>query len=86
MQKVTELFHHIHHRNGEHEVHHCGGAHIKINPKLNYAIRHCICGKHSINKKSVIGHDFKLNEIKVIFSEKCPKGGWHIESGKLIKK
>ena len=89
MKTILYLFHHIHHNKGEHEVHHCGGAHKKINSKLNYSIKHCLCGKHSIDKKTAVGHsiDFKMGEkeIDVEFFEKCPQGGWHIESGEFYK-
>lgn len=82
---VLDLFHHIHHTETGHEVHHCGGEHAKIFPKLDYTIKHCKCKKHSINKKKAIGHDLEMNEIVVEFFESCPEGGWHIESGKVIK-
>lgn len=81
MEDIISLFHHIHHQKRKHIVHHCGGDHKKINPKLNYVIYHCNCGKHKINKQKAIGHNFDLTEIKVVFNEKCPQGGWHIESG-----
>lgn len=86
MFQILDYFHHIHHNNGEHEVHHCGGGHKKIDKKLDYKIKHCFCGKHSIDKKEAIGHDFDYNEVKFIFDEKCPDGGWHVESGKMINK
>lgn len=85
MDEVLFLFHHLHHQKGKHEVHHCGRSHVKINPKLNYIIKHCSCGKHAITKKSAIAHiidkNLKTVEIKIKFLEKCPNGGWHIESG-----
>ena len=28
--EIIPLFHHIHHEDGEHEVHHCGGDHVKV--------------------------------------------------------
>lgn len=86
MKDILSLFHHIHHENSCHEVHHCGGGHSKIDPKVNYTINHCKCGKHSIDKQTAIGHATGKNleplEIKIIFKEKCPEGGWHLESGK----
>jgi len=85
MVKPIECFHHIHHKKGVHEVHHCGGKHSVKNPKIGYEIRHCPCGRHSINKQEALGHDFDHNEIKFIFQKKCPAGGWHIESGKIKK-
>ncbi len=87
---ISDYFHHTHHtENGGHCVHHCGGDHKAVNPKLDYEISHCSCGKHSVNKKKAIGHtineNMELVEINVEFSEKCPYGGWHIETGKIIK-
>jgi len=75
------LFHHIHHQDGEHKVHHCGGKHEGI----DYEIWHCNCGLHRINKKIAIGHGTNQEEIKVEFAEQCPEGGWHIESGETVK-
>lgn len=91
MEEVLSLFHHIHHKNGKHEVHHCGGKHKKINPILDYTIRHCICGKHAIDKAFAVGHATNELlvpiEVKIKFVEKCPDGGWHVESGiRLISK
>ncbi len=90
VEDILECFHHIHHiENKKHEVHHCGGKHKKINVNLDYKICHCSCGKHSINKKEAIGHSVDENlgivEIKFRFSKECSDGGWHIESGKIIK-
>lgn len=83
--EILSLFHHIHHFKNEHEVHHCGGEHSAIDKKVNYEISHCKCGQHSINKEIAIGHatgpDAQPTEIKIKFLEKCPFGGWHIESG-----
>lgn len=82
---ILELFHHIHHKNNRHEVHHCGGKHTG----LNYTIKHCSCGKHSIDKEIAIGHatgcDLKLVEVKIKFTQKCPLGGWHLESGIIFE-
>lgn len=83
---IENLFHHIHHlEHGEHRVHHCGGEHVKVDPKLNYVIAHCGCGKHRITKQRAIGHatDARLQSIEVAvqFEESCPEGGWHIEGG-----
>lgn len=90
MSEVLSLFHHIHHNNGGHEIHHCGGKHREINPTLDYTIKHCSCGKHTIDKEVAMGHAtnglLKSVEIVVEFSEKCPDGGWHVESGLLISK
>jgi hypothetical protein len=100
-QEIINYFHHIHHLyrdndEPEHEVHHCGGDHAKLNPdegyhccdgeieireNLRYTIRHCRCNKHSIDKKRAVGHDVDSNEILVLFVERCPEGGYHVESG-----
>lgn len=80
MSNILDLFHHIHHFDCEHEVHHCGGKH----PDLDYNIKHCPCGKHQIDKPKAMGHDWEMNEQSVRFVEKCPQGGWHVESGGLI--
>jgi len=65
-------------------VHHCGGLHEGI----DFTIKHCSCGKHSIDKETEIGHaadeNLELKDVKVRFTEKCPDGGWHIESGERI--
>jgi len=86
-QNLLSLFHHIHHENGSHSVHHCGGEHAKIDPIVNYHISHCQCGKHMISVQSALGHamDSHLDSptIEVIFHETCPHGGWHIESGTI---
>ncbi len=87
VNNILDCFHHIHYsEDGIEYVHHCGGEHKKINPKFDYEIRHCSCGKHSINKKMATGHTIsqklELTEVIVEFSEKCPDQGWHIESGK----
>lgn len=82
------LFHHIHHENNEHIVHHCGGDHKKIDPSVDYIIKHCSCSKHSISKETAIGHatneQLQSIQVKIRFIEKCPDGGWHVESGERI--
>ncbi len=89
MSDILSLFHHIHHDSGMHSVHHCGGDHRKIDSQVNYVITHCTCGKHRIDKHVAIGH--ATNEFlepvacAVTFGEKCPDGGWHVESG-FVKK
>jgi hypothetical protein len=89
MLEILSLFHHTHHKDGEHKVHHCGGKHREVNSKLDYTIKHCSCGKHSIDKEIALGHVtnkfLEAKELDIKFLEKCPKGGWHIESGILIK-
>ncbi|MFA5985993.1 MAG: hypothetical protein WC819_01430 [Parcubacteria group bacterium] len=88
MSDILSLFHHIHHEGDVHNVHHCGGKHQAIDPKVNYVIEHCSCGKHAINKQTAIGH--ATNEFltpvtcMITFTEKCPDGGWHIESGVVM--
>jgi hypothetical protein len=88
MNNILFLFHHIHHNGNEHEVHHCGGKHNEIDPSVDYVITHCNCGQHSINKEEAIGHaaneQLESEEVKVKFTEKCPQGGWHLESGVRI--
>lgn len=87
MSDILSFFHHIHHEGDKHQVHHCGGEHRKINPEVDYNIEHCSCGKHSINKERAVGHAFgeslNASEVNIKFIEKCPNGGWHIESGIL---
>lgn len=87
--KIIPLFHHIHHFEGQHKVHHCGGKHSQVDKAVNYNIEHCGCGKHKIDKEIAVGHatgkDLDLMEIKIKFKEKCPEGGWHIESGEKIR-
>jgi hypothetical protein len=89
-QALLSLFHHIHHtEQAEHEVHHCGGEHAKVDPEVDYKIEHCPCGKHRIDKELAIGHatggDLDLLKVHVRFKERCPSGGWHIESGEIEK-
>jgi len=83
--RLLNLFHHIHHVNGEHKVHHCGGAHKDIDPTVDYTIEHCGCGKHKIDKQEAVGHasdaNLDLFDVRVTFTEPCPEGGWHVESG-----
>lgn len=85
---ILSLFHHVHHKDNGHIVHHCGGAHCEIDSILDYTIEHCSCGKHRINKEHAIGHavDDNLESVgvKLKFTEKCPDGGWHVESGFII--
>jgi len=90
MDEILYLFHHIHHQNGGHIVHHCGGDHKKIDPCLDYTITHCPCRKHTIDKPRAFGHTINSNlqkqEIMINFVEKCPYGGWHVESGVVLNK
>ncbi|MBU1132202.1 hypothetical protein KKC32_03075 [Patescibacteria group bacterium] len=78
MEKILQHFHHIHHEENNHRVHHCGGAH----PSVDYEICHCACGLHRIDKKIAIGHNFDESEVEFEFFEECVCGGWHVESGK----
>lgn len=88
MNNILYLFHHIHHQDGEHIVHHCGGDHKQIDPRLDYTISHCPCGKHTIDKSQALGHatnsQGQPQEVMVSFSERCPQGGWHVESGIIV--
>ena len=87
MDHILQYFHHIHHDDDdEHAVHHCGGKHTAccdVDIRLKYTIEHCSCGLHKISIKEAIGHDFENKEVLIIFAEKCPLGGWHIESGTI---
>jgi len=87
-QEILSLFHHIHHTEKGHEVHHCGGKHAEFDPEVDYQIEHCACGKHRINKEEATGHatdsDLKSVKVKIKFSEKCPDGGWYLESGMKV--
>jgi hypothetical protein len=85
---LLSLFHHLHHKDedGEivHEIHHCGGKH----KDLPYTISHCKCGKHRIDMQEAEGHGTEtgtdLLPLNVKFSQECPEGGWHIESGEVV--
>ena len=87
MREILSMFHHTHHKDGKHRVHHCGGKHVHIDPKVSYTIDHCSCGKHSIDKRTAIGHATNEHldsvECSIVFTESCPDGGWHVESGVL---
>jgi hypothetical protein len=88
IEETLSLFHHIHHRGDNHEVHHCGGRHREeVDPKLDYTIKHCACGKHRIDKEQAIGYATNERvepvEMAIKFTENCPEGGWHVESGIL---
>ena len=84
-EDLLYLFHHIHHLDGKHEVHHCGGKH----PGADYEILHCSCSLHRIDQKIAVGDTLSeglaVKKVKVEFFDKCPEGGWHVESGKLFK-
>ncbi len=78
---ILSCFHHIHHLDdGSHRVDHCGGDHDGI----DYEIHHCLCGRHSINKKEAIGHTTGMIEVRFEFTESCTDEGWHLESGKIL--
>jgi len=85
-EDLVYLFHHLHHRAGEHEVHHCGGRHKGV----GYKILHCACGLRNISKQTAIGDtvdkELAKRRLRIKFAEKCPEGGWHIESGKLERR
>lgn len=78
---ILQYFHHTHNTNGQKVVHHCGGDHVKIDPEVDYTIEHCSCGKHRIDKDQAIGHGPDMEKTKFKFTEECPDGGWHLESG-----
>lgn len=84
--RLLSLFHHIHHEGDTHEVHHCGGKHK--GKDVDYTIEHCSCGKHSIDKEEAIGHGTETGDdllaVRVRFTQECPDGGWHIESGEIL--
>jgi len=81
---LLSLFHHIHHEDDGHAVHHCGGKH----KDLPYTIEHCSCGKHRIDMEEAVGHGTQRGDdllaVTVRFSQECPDGGWHIESGRIV--
>ena len=83
-ENIIYLFHHIHHESDDHKMHHCGGKHVGV----DFTIHHCACGLHRIDKHVATGDmiDEKLNEkkVKIMFTEKCPESGWHVESGKAV--
>ena len=87
-QNLLSIFHHIHHKDHSHEVHHCGGAHVAVDPEVDYTVEHCRHGKHRIDKETAVGHasDKNLELIRVVakFHEKCDEGGWHLESGTIV--
>jgi hypothetical protein len=66
---ILQYFHRVHYH--EHKISHCSFGHL---------LKHCSCGKHSISTNTVATNDKVLN-----FSEPCPDGGYHIESGKEDK-
>jgi len=90
MSEILSFFHYIKHNNGKHEVCHYGGKPNEMIALSDYAIKHCSCGKHTIDRSTAFGHTtgVLLDTLNVIveFSEKCPDGGWHVESGTLSSK
>lgn len=66
------FFHHFHMETNPPSVEHCGGPHVKIDPRLSYVIYHCPCRKHAITQSPALGHDFKRNEVKMAFHTRCP--------------
>ncbi len=45
------------------------------------AIRHCSCRKHSVDAPHVDGRNWDKEVVRFELHEKCPDGGWHLESG-----
>jgi hypothetical protein len=80
---VPSYFHHVHHETSPPTVEHCGGPHVRIDPRLDYTLEHCACGKHVSDRKCVIGHDEEMREILWYLTEACPSdpSSWHLESG-----
>jgi hypothetical protein len=84
---VLQYFHHVHQETDPPEVHHCGGAHVLIDPAVDYVIDHCSCGLHAIDKRVAIGHDEFHQQRTVCFSGRCKGdyvGRWHVESGEVV--
>jgi hypothetical protein len=52
---------------------------------MDCLIRHCSCGKHCINTSTATGIDSTGGECIVEFTEICPDGGFHVETGKENK-
>lgn len=80
---VLQHFHHVHHDVFPPAVEHCGGAHRRIDPRLDYTIEHCECKLHRIDKRRALGHDENMNEITWRFEAVCPfRPDWyHMEQG-----
>jgi len=77
---LLHMFHHVHHLpDGGHEVHHCGGDHTSS----DYTIWHCECGMHGIDIEYFKSWTHAWNEHPVViqFMSRCPRRGWHVESG-----
>jgi mannitol-specific phosphotransferase system IIBC component len=74
---VLKFFHHVHCDSLGHEVEHGKGD----TKHGFYTIKHCMCRKHSISNETAIGYDHEDRMAVFDFSESCPFGGYHIESG-----
>jgi len=89
LSNLLFLFHHLHHENGAHEIHHCGNDHVTTDPLASYTIYHCACGKHCISIQIAKGHTINAQLesplVCVCFQEPCSEGGWHIESGVIME-
>ena len=57
MSEILSIFHHIHHKDGKHEVHHCGRKHNRTDSKLNYEINIVIAGSIQLIEKSLKAHN-----------------------------
>lgn len=83
MRDITAFFHHKHPGG---VVHHCGGAHVKKFPELNYTIVPDRRGMHRIDVDKAIGHDEQRKPVWVRFRKKHPEGGYLLESGVIMNK
>lgn len=82
---LLSQFHHTHHENGNHIIHHCGGNHGGIEHTKDYKIHHCIHNKHAINKKKITAklEQFEHQIVDFIFTEQCKENYYHIENAKI---
>lgn len=74
---ILQYFHKVRHSRKKHEVHHYG-------KESGYNVEHCECGKHSCDRE-LITVPAEKNIISIKLNERCPYGGWHLESGEIIK-
>lgn len=84
--EILGLMHHFHHDfNMNHSVHHCGGKHQILDYSVDIEIQHCKCRKHRCNKQKSFYHlgYFIPTYTAILLTEKCPEGGWHLESAEI---
>lgn len=81
-QLLLAQFHHIH---TDHSVHHCGGSHIIKDATKYYKIEHCRHGLHAIDHERITIRleQFEIVIVDMVFTEKCSKNRYHIESAKI---